>query len=39
MAAPTSDLRLVPARRLVTSPVDSVFRHSAGDPPRVTPDG
>ena len=35
MAAPTSDLRLVPARRLVTSPVDAVFRLSAGDRPLV----
>ena len=35
MAAPSSDLRLVPARRLVTSPVDAVFRLAAGDRPLV----
>jgi antitoxin (DNA-binding transcriptional repressor) of toxin-antitoxin stability system len=35
MAAPSSDLRLVPARRLVPSPVDAVFRLAAGDRPLV----
>jgi hypothetical protein len=35
MAARTTDLRLVPARRLVTSPVDALFRLAPGDRPLV----
>ena len=35
MPAPTAHLRLVPARRLVTSPVDAIFRLAPGDRPLV----